>query len=443
MTRAELLLAFTVMANALACPAHAENEKTPEKTTEKPYPGQTTIFNGEPLAIPAVFVDTTTHTGRPAPEAEKADPAQLDIVYTADGFALVRGGLRKGTRYLDNLDVTANVDFNALGWIPRTTFYAYMIYNNGQAFSGRQVGDAFVASNIETGVQAVRLYEAWLQHDLPHERGSLRFGLYDLNSEFDALESANLFINSAHGIGVDISQSGQAGPSIFPLTSLSARLEITATPTLKFRVAVLDGVPGDPDRPRRTTVKLGNGDGALAIGEVDYTIGATRVIAGYWRYSAPFAVALDSARAGVLVTQRGNDGAYIRAESKLTTEGKSEGQGLSGFMRLGWADPRFNDFGSFYSAGLVYTGAIPGRNEDQLGLAIAYARTTGRAKSLADLDGASLAPNETNIELTYRAPITSWLTVQPDVQYIVNPGLDPSLKNAVAIGVRAEVALGF
>lgn len=390
-----------------------------------------------------MYVDTTTHTGRPAPEAEKSDPAQLDIVYTGESFSLVRGGVRKGTRYLDNLDVTANVDFDALDWIPRTTLYAYMTYYNGQAFSGRQVGNALGVSNIETDVQAVRLYEAWLQHDLPNERASLRFGLYDLNSEFDALTTASLFINSAHGIGVDIGQSGQAGPSIFPLTSLSARLEVAVTPALKVRVAVLDGVPADPDRPRRTAVKLGNGDGVLAIGEADYTVGATRIIAGYWRYSASFEVALDSAQAGISVARRGNDGAYIRAESKLTREGKSEDQGLTGFVRLGWADPRFNDFGSFYSGGLVYTGAIPGRNADQLGFAIAYARTTGRAKSLAALDGASLAPNETNLELTYRAPITSWLTVQPDVQYVINPGLDPSLKNAVAIGLRAEVAVSF
>ncbi|WP_222874162.1 carbohydrate porin [Hankyongella ginsenosidimutans] len=147
-------------------------------------------------------------------------------------------------------------------------------------------------------MQAVRLYEAWLQHDLPNERASLRFGLYDLNSEFDALATASLFINSAHGIGVDIGQSGQAGPSIFPLTSLSARLEVAVTPALRVRVAVLDGVPADPDRPRRTAVKLGNGDGVLTIGEVDYTLGPARVIAGYWRYTAPFEVALDSALTG-------------------------------------------------------------------------------------------------------------------------------------------------
>ena len=30
--------------------------------------------------------------------------------------------------------------------------------------------------------------------------GSLRLGVYDLNSEFDALKTASLFLNSAHGI---------------------------------------------------------------------------------------------------------------------------------------------------------------------------------------------------------------------------------------------------
>lgn len=73
-------------------------------------------------------------------------------------------------------------------------------------------------SNIETGVRATRLYEAWLETGLG-ERGSLRAGLYDLTSEFDVLETANLFIHSAHGIGSDIGLSGLNGPSIFPVTS--------------------------------------------------------------------------------------------------------------------------------------------------------------------------------------------------------------------------------
>jgi porin len=51
--------------------------------------------------------------------------------------------------------------------------------------------------------------------------------------------------------------------------------------------------------------------------------------------------------------------------------------------------------------------------------------------------GASRA--ETNIELTYSVQVTPWLRLQPDIQYIFNPGLDEGLDNALVIGLRIEL----
>ena len=46
---------------------------------------------------------------------------------------------------------------------------------------------------------------------------------------------------------------------------------------------------------------------------------------------------------------------------------------------------------------------------------------------------------ETNIELTYRAALAPWLTLQPDMQYTINPGARPELKDALLLGLRVEV----
>ena len=50
------------------------------------------------------------------------------------------------------------------------------------------------------------------------------------------------------------------------------------------------------------------------------------------------------------------------------------------------------------------------------------------------MDGA-----EVNLELTGSFRATDWLTIQPDIQYVVNPGFDPDVKNALALGLRFEV----
>ena len=74
----------------------------------------------------------------------------------------------------------------------------------------------------------MKLYEAWFEQTLFDDRLSFKAGLYDLNTEFDVVETAGLFINSSHGIGPDFSQSGVNGPSIFPTTSLGIRVKAQA-----------------------------------------------------------------------------------------------------------------------------------------------------------------------------------------------------------------------
>ena len=100
--------------------------------------------------------------------------------------------------------MTLTVDAErTFGW-RGVTLFAYGLYNNGTSFSPRLPGDVQTVSNIETGVRAARLYEAWIDGRVS-QRASLRFGLYDLNSEFDTTEAGSLSIVSSHGIGPDFS----------------------------------------------------------------------------------------------------------------------------------------------------------------------------------------------------------------------------------------------
>lgn len=380
----------------------------------------------------------------PAISAEgEGEPAAFDlsVVYTADIWRNARGGLSKGWRHLDNLDVTLTLDTErAFGW-EGATLFLYGLYNNGESLSEELVGDLQVVSNIDAGVQAARLYEAWAEQRLMEGRLSLKAGLYDLNSEFDTTESGGLFLSSSHGIGPDFSQTGENGPSIFPLTSLAIRAEYSFSGKLLFRAAVLDGVPGDPDRPRRTAVRLSSDDGALLVAELNYLDERTKIGVGSWRYTAKFEDQLASARAGVPVEGRGNGGAYMLAERRLTREKTDGVQGLAGWARFGVADERFNQIRHYLGGGLVYVGPFGGRDEDQLGLAFSRVRFGTRYRKAAALAGEQVGRGETSVELTYRAALAPWLTLQPDLQYVINPSGVPGRRDALVLGIRTE--LGF
>jgi porin len=361
----------------------------------------------------------------PAHAQNDADPLSLDIVYTGDVLVASSGGVSKGGRYLDNLDIVANADLDQLmGW-KGATASAYVLYNNGTSISSL-AGDDQAISNLETGVRAVRLYEAWIEQKIGGS-ASIRAGLYDLNSEFDVLESSSLFTGSAHGIGTDISQSGLNGPSIFPATSLSVRLDLALGSNWKLRAAVLDGAPGDLNQPSRTAVKLS--DGALLIAEIEAPLPNGKLLLGHWRYTDSFDQ-YDGARG------QGNQGFYLRGESRLIKENGSAVQGLSGFFRLGLADNRFNKFSRFATAGIVYTGAIKGRDSDSIGLAVASAFVGDAFRATARSTKA-----ETAFELTYRARLAPWLQLQPLVHYVINPGTSPDLRDSLVFGIRFETSI--
>ncbi|APR54383.1 carbohydrate porin [Sphingomonas koreensis] len=384
------------------------------------------IADAPPAAPPQDGTRPHSHTHAPAEIEEAHGPLLFQVTYTAELIGNAAGGLRRGARYLDNLDIVFEADLEKVAGWTGAQLHLYGLYNNGSSISD-WVGDSHAVSNIETGVRAFRLYEAWIDQKFG-ERVSLRAGLYDLNSEFDALDASGLFVGSAHGIGTDFSQSGQNGPSIFPSTSLAARIQVEPAKGWAARAAVLDGVPGDPARPGRTVVRLSKDEGALLVGEVQAPLGeGGKLLLGHWRYTARFDLTDGSG------TATGNSGTYLRAELPLSA---APGRRLDGFARFGTASGRFNMFDFFISTGLKFTGWIPGRDEDEFGIALAAGFT---AEPWRTATGASAA--EIAIEATWRTQLSPWLAVQPHAQYIRRPSADPSVADALVLGIRTEIGV--
>jgi porin len=391
----------------------------------------------------------------------------LEAIYTGEVFSNLSGGLRRQTVYLDNVDLTLTLDAEKLvGW-QGARFSVYGLGNQGGSPSD-QVGDAQVISSIEA-FDTWKLYEAWFQQNLFDHRLSILLGLYEVSSEFDFIQVAQLFTHSSFGTGPDFSQSGKNGPSIFPTTSLGARVGAKLTNAFYLQTAVLDGVPGDPEDPHGTQIIFGDNEGLLVATEIGYLMGIDKkssaptspmreragrrrigrgeqvaydgkIAFGGWFYTAKFDNLVDVDGAGKPIQHTGNHGIYGLAEQTVQREEGSPTQGLALFVRLGIADTSFNQFGLYTGGGVVYTGLIPKRDEDQLGFAIAAAHNGSRFKRARRNAGRPVDNAEIALELTYRAHLTPWLAVQPDIQYVINPGTEPAVKNAFLVGIRFEVS---
>jgi porin len=365
------------------------------------------------------------------------------------------GGVERGVVYLDNVDLTATVHAGAFIDWPGLTAFAYGLGNQGGIPSAR-VGDAQVTSNIEAP-GSWRLYEGWLQQTVG-TRISVLLGLYDLNAEFDVNRTGSLFLNSSHGIGAAFGLSGRNGPSIFPVTSLAGRVRVRVASTGYAQAAVLDGVPGRPSDPGGTTIHLGAEDGVLVVGETGAYLGPSgaapgaivdrgtavesrgKIAVGGWVYSTRLPEWPTVNRPGPVERSGGSKGLYVLAEGRLVREPGTDAQGLSAFGRVGWADDRFNRFSVYTGAGVVYTGLLPGRDADRAGVAVAAAHNGDAYEAAQRRADRPVADAEVNVEATYEAVATSWLTVTGDVQYVANPNTDPTISNAILGGIRFVVA---
>jgi porin len=388
-------------------------------------------------ALPAVASDCA--------EAVDADCSvwNIDVAYTADLWRNASGGIERGSAYLDGLDLAAAVDAErAFGW-RGVRLYGHVQYNNGAEFSGSRVGDAQAVSNLE-GVGTWRLYEFWADFALGDGHAaqqSLRFGLYDLNSEFDSIDTAGLFLNASHGIGPEYAQSGLNGPSIFPVTSLALRLRRESARGY-WQLALLDAVPGSRSDPGRSGIYLDGAEGALLAAEWGLARGRLSKFAlGAWGYTARFDT-LDETDplTGAAVRARGNHGVYALADVVVH---ESDSRRVDAFVRAGIAESRFNGVADYVGAGLVVHAPLRARPDDQFGIAVASAGAGTDLRRAGAALGAPLDRRETSFELTYRLAAADWLTLQPNLQYISNPGFDPGLGNAWVMGLRIEFGAGW
>lgn len=144
----------------------------------------------------------------------------------------------------------------------------------------------------------------------------------------------------------------------------------------------------------------------------------------------------------------GNGGFYILMEQMIYRDGGAGSQrGLTPFVSLLFApSSSVNTMPFFANGGLVYQGLFPSRLHDTAAFGVAYgafsrqlARSQRDARSAGS--GAGVQQYEVALELTYIVQATRWLQVQPDLQYIINPGGTGKLPNALVLGFQLALTL--
>jgi porin len=420
---------------------------------------------------------------------------QFTFNYYGDAFGNPIGGVKQGLGYDGRFAAIMDADLAKLvGW-SGATFHASVHQIHGTQFGATDLQNLALVSGVEAP-PSTRLFNLWIEQKIA-DHATLRVGQFTAAQEFLVSDVANLFINSTFGWPVLPSQDLPSGGPNWPEGTLGMRTEWSPTRELTLRAAVFDGDPAGPG-PGNPVLRDPNGvafrinDPPLVIAELEYNYnqiykleegspnqearvppqapqqagqvpsagglpGTIKI--GGWYHTGEFADARFDSESGLPATipgspaqHAGDFSVYGIIDQMLWRSSVRE---FDGFVRI-MGSPDDRNLISFYlDAGVALQGPIEGRQDDNLGFGIAYARVSPQAAA-ADLEVAAITGTpvpirdyEAALELTYRIQLARNWSMQPDLQYIIHPGgniVNPNstngvsaVPNAFVLGLRTQL----
>ncbi len=408
----------------------------------------------------------------------------LSASETSEVLGNLSGGFAQGFAYDGLLQMDLQLDTQRAFGLHGGTFNVSALQIRGRNLSADNLGTLQTASGIEAD-PATRLWELWYDQQLRRDgRFDVKLGQQSLDQEFIVNQNGQLFVNTMFGWPMLPSANLPGGGPAYPLSALGVRLRGQPTDAITLLGGVFNGNPapttfGDPQvtNPSGTSFPL-NG-GVLAIGELQYTypvIGgivygdkpeplARTIKVGFWYNSEFFpdlAIGQDGiplaspASSGIPRMHQGNYSAYATIDQLLYQKPGDPYRTLSAFGRV-MGDPlgASNLIEFSFNGGLTLHEPIKHRRDDTLGIGMGYTHVSSGASASDQYAAQYVNPAtpirsaETFVEATYQYQLYPWIQLQPDFQYVFNPGagiLNPNapnqrVQNEAVIGLRAIIQI--
>ena len=400
------------------------------------------------------------------------DDEGVEIIanYTTNLAGNPVGGMSAGFTYTDNIYFGTQLDMGKLiGW-KGLTLTVSGLNRDGSSLSEKNIGNQFTVQQIFGG-QTVMFYAMILEQKLWDEKISLKAGRFSTGDDFASSPIYWLYMNN----GID--GNPQALPvntqfSAYPWAVWAARIRVDPTPEYNGMLGVYqvsnrvfnrayhgldwsmrpnDGIlmisqigwtPEFFKRPVPSgTTNDGKtvADGKSTSGKDFKTAPSMKGLPGhYWfgAYWSPW----QFSQFGTTETARNSYGFYWHADQMVFQEAPGSDQGLTLWTAF-VLSPQQNiaKLPFQVNGGAVYKGLIPLRDDDFTCFGIVYGKfSSDYAGTVADADG-GYPTYELVFEWNYKIQVTKFAFVQPDVQWVVNPGGTGNIPNALVLGMQAGV----
>jgi len=372
------------------------------------------------------------------------------------------GGTDQGGEYQGVLELYVNADMSRLGLWDGLCFHANGYQIHGNSITGANIGGLMPVTSFEA-VDSTRLFELWFEQHMFNDTVSVRFGQLAADEEFFAADGGGYFINGTWGWAPIAAENNPNGGPAYPLATPGVRVGLTPTENTNVLIGVFNGDPapqcnkadGDPQvcNPDGLDFGLRNRALLMAEGAYSYTLAGGQlpgtIKVGGWNHFGDFQHQRVDV-GGNLIAVTGSDGKPLKEDHALYAildqllwhvPGGDEGQGIGFFTRFAGAPDDRNLVDFYFDVGLTFTGMIPGRPDDALAIGYAHTGISNEVRAFnVDTGLPAGSGHEGLIEVAYTMEVMEGWTLQPDFQYIFNPGGGTEGDDATVVGARSTFA---
>ena len=392
---------------------------------------------------------------------------ELSASYTNNIAGNPVGGMTQSFAYADNFSFGMQLDFEKLIKWQGLTLTVSALDRNGSNLSARNIGNQFTVQQVY-GTETVVFYALVLEQRLLEDKLGIKLGRFSTGDDFASSPLYWLYMNN----GID--GNPQALPvntafTSYPASVWGARLRVDPSPEWFAMGGIYQATSLNLYRDHGLDWSMNNSDGVLMIGQVGWTpeffkkpaaaskpsdgkslaegktvrpvspdAGMQGLPGHYWfgAYYSPW----QFAQFGSTETASNSYGFYWHADQMVWQEEAGSDQGLTLWSAFVLSPQQnISKLPFQVNSGIVYKGLVPARDHDTTMLGFVYGNFSDDYAGTVAATGAGTPSYEIALEAGYRIQVTKFAYIQPNVQWIINPGGTGNIPNALVLGAQMNV----
>ncbi|MCX6960409.1 MAG: carbohydrate porin [Verrucomicrobia bacterium] len=401
----------------------------------------------------------------------------ISVSYTADLAGNPVGGKSAGFTYCDNFTLDLEFQSKPLFGYDGGTLSVIGIERNGNNLSAQHVGNQFTVQQVYGGTGFIFYGLAYNQR-FCDDRFSFKFGRMAAGDEFASSPLYWLYMNNGiDGNPQSLPVNGKF--TTYPWAVWGSRLRALVTKETELMLGLYQVTPQvSQSYMHGFNWDMNPGDGVMVIGQYGWaheffkpatpapttsakSTDGKSVAAANGKDAKTFATPASDAiphglpghywmggyystwtypQFGSSQRQNGAYGLYWHFDQMLYRLNPFKDTGLtawSAFMLCPQQNTAKVPFQ--YNGGLVYTGMIPFRPQDVSIFGVAYGNFSSNYAQANQATAGGYATYELAYEFGYRINLTKFAYIQPDAQWIINPGGTGTIPNALVLGAQIGV----